>query len=85
MPGFITYLGLIAGTLTTIAFFPQVVKTWKTKKTEDISLVMFLILCLGIFLWLVYGLIIKDLPLILANGITFLFASIILIFKIKYK
>ena len=85
MAEFITYLGLLAGTLTTIAFFPQVIKTWKTKKTEDISLVMFLILCLGIFLWLVYGLIIKDLPLILANGITFLFASIILIFKIKYK
>ena len=80
-----TYLGLIAGTLTTIAFLPQVIKTWKTRKTEDISLGMFLILCLGISLWIIYGLVIKDLPLLVANGVTLLLACIILVFKLRYK
>ena len=85
MSKLITLLGFIAGTLTTIAFFPQVIKTWKTRETRDISLIMFLILCTGILLWLAYGLLKKDLPLILANGITFTLAFIILIFKLKYK
>ena len=85
MSKFITFLGLIAGALTTIAFLPQVIKTWKTKKTEDISLGMFLILCSGILLWLIYGLLTNDLPLVLANGVTFLFAVIILLFKLKYR
>jgi len=80
----VTIIGLIAATLTTTAFFPQAIKAVKTKSTKDISLVMFLILCLGIFLWLVYGVIIKDLPLILANIVTFILAMIILVCKLKY-
>ena len=49
---FETALGLLAGSLTTIAFLPQVIRTWRTRSTADISLVMFLILCTGIALWL---------------------------------
>lgn len=79
------YLGLMAGFLTTIAFLPQVVKSWKSKQTRDISLTMFLITASGVFLWLVYGILIKDLPLIIANLITFIFAVSILALKIKYK
>ena len=81
---FETALGLLAGSLTTIAFLPQVIRTWRTRSTADISLVMFLILCTGIALWLVYGLIRGDWPVIIANGFTLVLASTILIFKIRH-
>lgn len=77
-------LGLIAGTLTTIAFLPQVIKTLKLKEAKDISLWMYIILCAGIFSWLVYGLFIKDMPIIIANSITLILASIILFSKLRY-
>ena len=79
------YLGLTAGFLTTIAFLPQVVKSWKSKQTKDISLLMFSFSVSGFFLWLVYGILIKNLPLIIANLLTFIFAASILVLKIKYK
>ena len=78
-------LGFSAAILTTTAFIPQVIKIWKTKSTRDISLGMFSMFCLGVFIWLIYGFIIHALPVILANAIIFILASIILIFKIKYK
>jgi len=80
-----TTTGLAAATLTTAAFLPQVVKAWRTRKTRDISLGMFLVLCAGIFLWLVYGILKGDLPLILANAITLVLAGTILVFKLRYK
>jgi|GEM_PF-914212 len=58
----ITYVGLVAGTLTTISFLPQAIKTWKTKSTKDISLAMFLCFCLGVILWLFYGFYTDNLP-----------------------
>ena len=79
----VTLLGLLAGVLTTVAFVPQVVKTWRTRSTNDISLWMFSILVAGIVAWLTYGAIIGDLPLILANGATLLLAGTILFFKIR--
>lgn len=79
----ITIIGLIAATFTTISFLPQAIKIIRTKLTRDLSLAMYSILVIGIFLWLVYGILIKDLPLIIANAITLLFASIILILKIR--
>ncbi len=79
----VTALGLLAGTLTTVAFVPQVVKTWRTRSTHDISLGMFSILVAGIIAWLVYGAIIGDLPLVLANGVTLGLAGTILFFKIR--
>ena len=79
----VTILGLLAATLTTIAFVPQVVKTWRTRSTHDISLGMFSLLAAGVFAWLVYGLLIGDLPLVLANGVTFVLAGTILYFKIR--
>jgi len=80
----VTIIGLVAAALTTWSFLPQVIKTIRTKKTEDISLAMFLVLSVGLFIWLVYGLLIKDLPLIIANLISFILTAIILFFKIKY-
>jgi len=82
---FVIFIGLIAALLTTISFLPQIIKTLKTKKTDDISLFMYILLSTGVFLWVVYGLITNDLPVILANAITFLFTLIMLVFKIKKK
>ncbi len=81
----ITLMGLMAAACTTISFLPQAIKTIRTKHTKDLSLAMYAIFTTGIFLWLVYGLIIKDIPLITANIITFIFTSVILIMKIRYK
>jgi MtN3 and saliva related transmembrane protein len=77
-------IGLMAGTLTTISFLPQVIKIRRSKSAKDISLGMFLTFCIGVFLWLVYGLFIQSLPVILANSITLVLASTILFFKFKY-
>lgn len=80
-----TIIGLVAATCTTISFVPQALRTIKTKHTKDLSLTMYSLFTIGIFLWFVYGILVKDLPLMVANGITLLFTSTILILKIKYK
>ena len=82
---FATIVGLAAGTLTTLAFVPQVVKTWRTRSTHDISLGMFSVLCTGVTLWLVYGLLIGDVPVILANAVTLALAGTILALKLRHK
>ena len=80
-----TIIGLVAATGTTLSFLPQAMRIIKTKHTKDLSLAMYLIFTTGVFLWLIYGILIKDLPVIIANAITLLFTSTILIFKIKYN
>lgn len=80
-----TIIGYIAAVLTTISFVPQVIHIHKTKNTSSISLAMYAIFCIGVFLWLVYGLIIDSAPVIVANSITLILASYILIMKIKVK
>jgi len=82
---YVTVFGLVAAALTVIAFFPQLMKTWKTKSTKDISLGMFSAFSVGVFLWFVYGISIGDLPVTIANLVTFIQAFIILMFKLKYK
>ena len=81
----ITVIGLIAAVLTTISYMPQAIKTIKSRRTKDLSLSMYAILTTGIFLWFVYGILLMNVPLILANGITLLFTATILVMKIKYK
>jgi MtN3 and saliva related transmembrane protein len=81
----VTLIGLVAATLTTVAFVPQVVRAWRTRSTRDISLPMFLVLAAGITLWLIYGAMIRDLPLILANLVTLVLVLMILFFKLRYK
>jgi len=78
---YIMILGLAAACCTTIAFVPQVLKTWRTKSANDLSLGMYLIFTTGVILWLIYGLIRWDIPIIAANGITLILALIILWFK----
>ncbi len=74
-------LGLIAGTLTTIAFIPQLLKVWKSKSAKDISYVMFILFVTGIVLWEIYGWEIHSLPVILFNIITFILGLAILVLK----
>jgi MtN3 and saliva related transmembrane protein len=80
----VTLLGLAAASCSTLAFLPQVIKTWRTRATRDISLGMFALLVSGIMLWLAYGIILQDLPLIAANGVTLVFAATILYFKVRH-
>lgn len=80
-----TTLGFGAATLTVIAFFPQLLKAWKTKSTRDISMGMFSLFCAGVLLWFFYGILTEDLPVIAANLLTFIQAFIILMLKLKYK
>lgn len=79
------YIGLAAGFCTTVAFLPQVIKTWKTKSAKDLSLGMYILFCVGIILWLTYGIIISDLPVILTNAATLTLAISILYFKLRFK
>lgn len=81
----IQLLGLIAGACTTIAFLPQVIKTWKSRSAKDLSLSMFSIFCLGVTLWLVYGFMVQDIPVIAANLLTLMLASTLLFFKLRFK
>lgn len=78
-------LGLLAGTLTTASFLPQVIKTWRSRSAGDISLVMFALFSLGVLLWIVYGFTVGAVPIIVANVITLLLSMTILVFKIRYK
>ena len=82
---FITILGLVAGTLTTIAFLPQMFQIWRTKSAKDVSYVMLIVFMSGLLLWLIYGIILGALPIILANVVTLCFNLIILWLKIKYR
>jgi MtN3 and saliva related transmembrane protein len=82
----ITIIGLIAATITTISLFPQMVRSWRTRKktTTDNTFVTYSILfCIGIFLWLVYGIAKTDLPMMIANSISFLQGLVILVIQVR--
>lgn len=81
----IQMLGLVAGALTTIAFLPQVVKTWKSRSAKDLSLSMFSIFTLGVGLWLIYGILDNNVPVIAANLITLMLAATLLVFKFRFR
>jgi MtN3 and saliva related transmembrane protein len=78
-------LGISAGILTTISFLPQVIKTWKSRSAKDLSLGMFSLFCLGVVLWLAYGILVHDIPVIVANLMTLILASTLLFFKLSFK
>jgi MtN3 and saliva related transmembrane protein len=78
-------LGLVAGACTTIAFLPQVLKTWKSKTAKDLSLGMFSFFCFGVLLWLIYGIMMRDIPVVIANLCTLVLASTLLFFKLRFK
>jgi MtN3 and saliva related transmembrane protein len=76
--------GMVAAVLTTVAFLPQVIRTWRTRSTSDISLGMFVAYVTGIALWLVYGLMIHDVPLIASNAVTLVLSGTILLLKLRH-
>ena len=76
-------IGMVAGLLTTIAFVPQVVKTWRTQSAQDFSLKMLILFTAGIALWLAYGILKRDLPIILPNVVTFVLSAYILSVKLR--
>lgn len=81
----IEIVGFIAAILTTAAFVPQVYKAWKTKDVEAISFTMFMVMLIGVLLWLIYGFYIGSLSMVIANIITSILILTIIILKIKHK
>jgi MtN3 and saliva related transmembrane protein len=81
---YVTALGMVAAFLTTVSFVPQVLRTWSTRSTKDISLAMFLAYTTGIGLWLIYGIFLRDIPIIASNAVTFVLAAIILGLKLRH-
>ena len=79
-----TLVGYLAGFLTTVAFVPQVLKTWKSKSASDLSLGMFSVFSLGVLCWLIYGVLLAKTPMILWNTVTLILALVLLVMKLKF-
>ncbi len=77
-------IGYAAAILTTVAFFPQVWKSWRTRDLSGVSLTMYGLFTAGVALWLVYGLLLGSWPIIVANGVTLTLASVVLTLKVKH-
>ena len=80
-----TLLGLLAGGLTTASFVPQVRKIWKTRSAEDVSLLMFVAFCVGVSLWIVYGVMKGEAAIIATNALTLVLGAAIVWMKLKFK
>lgn len=78
------WIGYVAGFCTTIAFLPQVIRTYKTQSAKDISLGMYLVFCFGVFMWLLYGFSIHSSAMIIANSATMILAGAMLFMKILF-
>jgi MtN3 and saliva related transmembrane protein len=79
------YIGIFAGTLTSVSLLPQLIKIIKEKKAESVSMGMFIVLLIGLGSWAVYGIIKTDYPIIITNCFSFLINCLILVFSLKYK
>jgi len=77
-------IGLLAAACTTIAFVPQLIRVWQLRSAREISLIMFSVFSLGVFLWLVYGILIHSVPVILANAVTLVLSLAILALKLRF-
>lgn len=81
----ILIIGILAGTLCTVSFVPQVVKIYRSKDAKSLSLWTFAIFLSGVFLWLIYGMLIRELPIIIANLATLILVLLVMLMKIRYK
>lgn len=79
------WIGYLAAALTTGAFLPQVVKVWRTRSVADISLGMYVGFVLGVALWIVYGILIRSVPVVAANGATLALATAVLVAKVRFS
>ncbi len=78
-------LGLSAGTITSITFLPQVIRIWKTKSAKDLSLSMLGLLILGVTMWLVYGIMARDIAIIYTNSMVLLMSLVMVFFKFRFN
>jgi MtN3 and saliva related transmembrane protein len=78
-------LGFVAGTLTTAAFVPQVMKSWSSRDLSGISLRMYGLFTTGVALWLLYGIAVVSWPVILCNGVTLVLAGGVLVLKLRHR
>lgn len=78
-------IGFTAATLTTVSFLPQVIRTIKTRSSRDLSLGMVFFFIAGIIMWLIYGIMARAWPIILANAVTFVLALVLLFFIVRYR
>ena len=81
----VEFFGYFAAISTTLAFLPQLVKTLKTKKAEDVSLITLIMFLTGVFSWIIYGYKISSTPILIANLVTFILNLLILFFKIAFS
>ncbi|MDX2273437.1 MAG: SemiSWEET transporter [Cyanobacteriota bacterium] len=79
-----SWIGLLAGCLTTASFFPQARKTWQSRSAEDFSWPYLLLFGVGIVMWDIYGILRHDLAITVANTVTILLISIIIVTKARY-
>lgn len=80
----VTVIGTMAGALTTAAYLPQVVKVWRSRSAGDISLQMYLLMAIGVALWVIYGVMLMAWPIIGANAVALLLILTVLAFKLRY-
>lgn len=80
----IEFVGFTAAILSTFAFLPQVIKTWRSKSARDLSLGMYLLVSSSVLMWLIYGIMTIDWPIILANIVTLSMSLVILFFKLRF-
>ena len=81
----VTFIGFAAGALTTISFVPQAVKSYRTKRCNDLSAGMLLAFASGVVLWLAYGFFLRSAPIISANAVTLALLAVIIGMKIRYR
>ena len=81
----IQLLGMAAGSISAITFLPQVIKTWKTKSAGDISVLMFTFATISVIMWLVYGILLEDIPIIYTNSLVLICSLIMLYFKFRFR
>lgn len=80
-----TALGLVAAALTTASFVPQVLKAWRSGSSADLSLGMYGLFATGVVLWLAYGIVLRDVPIIVANGVTLVLVAAILVHIVRSR
>ena len=83
--GITEWIGILAGICTTVAVIPQIVKAWRTKQVKDVSIGMFSVLILGIALWVVYGILQSDWPILVTNAVSLGLNGIMMFLMIRYN
>ena len=80
----VNVIGLAAAVCTTVSFVPQLIRIWRLRSAREISLIMFLVFSLGVFLWLLYGIFLHAFPIILANAVSLVLSLAILALKLRF-